>query len=114
MSPCTEVSGVVLEVGSECKKIKVGEEVIVAFAGNAARSEIVVEERQVLRKPKHLSHLEASALFVGYATVKTWFLWLFFQLRTRIQAYHGLIQRGHLQKGETVLITGAAGGMGRY
>ena len=27
-------------------------------------------------------------------------------------AYHGLVHRGNLKKGETVLITGAGGGMG--
>ena len=27
-------------------------------------------------------------------------------------AYHGLIQRGELKKGEVVLVTGAGGGMG--
>ncbi len=68
MSPCTEVSGVVVESGSDCSLFKPGVECIVAFAGNAARTEIVVEESQVLRKPPHLSHLEASAMFVGYAT----------------------------------------------
>ena len=96
MSPGTEISGTILEVGSEASKhFQTGQEVIVAFAGNATRREIVVEQNQVLRKPPHLSHLQASALFVGYAT-----------------AFHGLIQRGHLRKGETVLITGGAGGMG--
>ena len=42
MSPCTEVCGVITEVGNACR-VKPGQEVIVAFAGNAARSEIVVE-----------------------------------------------------------------------
>jgi NADPH2:quinone reductase len=97
MSPGTEVSGEVVEVGSECSTVKPGDQVIVAFAGNALRTEIIVPLKQVLKKPPSLSHQEASAMFVGYAT-----------------AYHGLIQRGHLRNGETVLVTGAAGGMGLF
>lgn len=40
-------------------------------------------------------HAAGAGFHVGYVT-----------------AYHGLVQRGRLQRGETVLITGAAGGMG--
>ncbi len=95
MSPCSELSGVVTEVGPGVTRLRVGDEVLVAFAANACRSVVVADESIVFKKPAALNHLEASALFVGYAT-----------------AYHGLVQRGNLQKGETVLITGAAGGMG--
>jgi len=42
-----------------------------------------------------VSHIHASAVFVGFAT-----------------AYNGLVQRGQLKPGETLLVTGAGGGMG--
>ena len=93
-SPCSEASGVVLQVGSN-SKYRVGDQVLVVFGGNTAREELVIEDKFVFPKPSRLSHHEAAAVFVGYAT-----------------AYHALFQRGKLNKNETVLVTGAAGGMG--
>mmetsp|Transcript_66496 Transcript_66496/g.100200 ORF Transcript_66496/g.100200 Transcript_66496/m.100200 type:complete len:290 (-) Transcript_66496:30-899(-) len=93
--PGTEGSGVITEVGSETKKYKVGDEVLVTMVVGSHAEEIIVYESQCIRKPAGLTHVEASGLSVGFCT-----------------AYHGLIQRGKLTKGETLLVTGAAGGMG--
>jgi len=49
----------------------------------------------VFHLPSLLTLVEGAGFGVGYST-----------------AYHGLITRGNLKKGETVLITGAGGGMG--
>eukprot|EP00008_Paramoeba_atlantica_P012262 CAMPEP_0201475694 /NCGR_PEP_ID=MMETSP0151_2-20130828/1067_1 /ASSEMBLY_ACC=CAM_ASM_000257 /TAXON_ID=200890 /ORGANISM="Paramoeba atlantica, Strain 621/1 / CCAP 1560/9" /LENGTH=339 /DNA_ID=CAMNT_0047855855 /DNA_START=50 /DNA_END=1069 /DNA_ORIENTATION=- len=92
--PCTEGSGVITEVGQSVTKWKVGQEVMFWSQG-AAAEEAIVPENSLLEKPAALSFAEAAGFFVGYST-----------------AHHGLIQRGALKKGETVLITGAGGGMG--
>lgn len=94
-SPCNEGAGVVIETGSDVKDWKKGDEVILTFVGSIAREEVVVESHLLLRKPKRLNFLEAAGIFVGWAT-----------------AWHGLVQRGNLQRGEVLLVTGAAGGMG--
>jgi len=58
-------------------------------------STMVVPEINCIPKPSHFTDAEASGFFAGFTT-----------------AYHGLIQRGKLKKGEVLLVTGAAGGMG--
>lgn len=94
-TPGSEAAGVVVEVGSNVEHIRVGDEVAMAMAGGAMAEEMVVEASVCFPKPCNFSFAEAAAYFVGYCT-----------------AYHGLVQRGHLKKGETLLVTGAGGGMG--
>lgn len=57
--------------------------------------EAILPSWMCIPKPTKLSHEESAAFPVGFFT-----------------AYNGLVQRGHLKEGETVFITGAAGGMG--
>lgn len=75
--------------------VKVGDEAIVTMVVGAHAEEIIVYASQLIPKPPHFSHGEASALTVGFCT-----------------AYHALVQRGNLKAGETLLVTGAGGGMG--
>eukprot|EP01116_Phalansterium_solitarium_P014163 TRINITY_DN31705_c0_g1_i1.p1 TRINITY_DN31705_c0_g1~~TRINITY_DN31705_c0_g1_i1.p1 ORF type:complete len:369 (-),score=80.21 TRINITY_DN31705_c0_g1_i1:105-1130(-) len=90
----SEASGIVTEIGAKVTNVTVGDAVFVMAAG-AFAEELVAPAALCLPKPKSLTHAQASALFVGFMT-----------------AYHGLAQRGQLKAGETVLVTGAAGGMG--
>jgi NADPH:quinone reductase len=93
--PGSEAAGEVVAVGSGVSRFKVGDQVMSrhrlgAFAelGNAA-----AENCDAI--PKSLT-LEEAAVFRGaYST-----------------AYHALLQRGRLQKGDRVLIHGASGGIG--
>jgi NADPH:quinone reductase len=93
--PGSEAAGEVVAIGPDVTRFKTGDRVISrhrlgAFAelGNAA-----VENCDPI--PAGLS-LEEAAVFRGaYST-----------------AYHALLQRGRLQKGDRVLIHGAAGGIG--
>jgi len=85
----------VIEVGSKVSMYKVGDEVMLGLSPNAAAEQIIVNERQVLPKPKVWSHAEAAAFPVGFIT-----------------SYHALVHRGKLAAGEFLLVTGAAGGMG--
>lgn len=99
-----DVSGIVEEVGSECTIFKKGDEVY--YSGNVsqqgANSEFhLVDERIVGRKPSTLSHAEAAALPL-----------------TSITAWEALFDRMKISldpqenKGKSVLIIGAAGGVG--
>lgn len=92
----SECSGVVIEVGQKVKNWKAGDAVIVPMGlGGGLAEEIVVSGAQLMPKPQGLSHTEAAGVGVGFMT-----------------AYHGLVHRGNLKKGEVLLVTGAAGGMG--
>jgi len=85
-----------VETGSAVKRFKIGHRVMGAlprFSGMA--EEVVVEEDWVLPAPAHWEPTHSAALLSGFFT-----------------AYNGLVQRGGLKRGEWVLITGAAGGMG--
>jgi len=93
--PGTEASGVIIEKASNVTKYNIGDEVMISMVVGSHAEEIIAYESQCVRKPRNFTHIEASGLSVGFAT-----------------AYHGLIQRGNLTKGETLLVTGAAGGMG--
>jgi len=93
--PGAEAAGDVIEIGSSVKTVKVGDKVIVAMAQGMLAEQAVVLENQLIPMPRNLSYSEASGFGVGYFT-----------------AYHGLVHRGNLTKGDVLLVTGAAGGMG--
>ena len=97
-----DVSGVVAAVGPGVTDFRPGDEVYYTpeiFGGrpgsyapyHVARQEIVA------RKPENLSHTEAAAVPLAGGT-----------------AWDSLITRGGLRVGETVLIHGAAGGVGHF
>jgi len=74
----------------------VNDDVFVSMGTAAAlASELVVPSAEAMPKPPSFSHAQAASLSVGFLT-----------------AYNGLVQRGRLHRGQTVLITGASGGMG--
>jgi len=68
----------------------------VGFTRDGSHAEYVVIPKKAARpKPKNLSFIEAAC--VG---------------RTYVTAYIGLVEKAQLQEGETVLVTGASGGVG--
>jgi NADPH2:quinone reductase len=90
-----ESSGVIIETGKNIKSFNIGDEVIVsAFTGSFSEELIVVEEKARI-KPHGLSWEQASTYTVAYLT-----------------AYVSLITKGGLKSGETLLVHGAAGGVG--
>lgn len=93
-TPGGETSGVVLAAGEGVEHLPVGTAVTVLGGGLAERN--VVSAASCFPYPiDHLSSAQAAALPVNYGT--TWF---------------ALHDRAQLRAGETVLITGAAGGTG--
>lgn len=89
-----ECSGKIVRVGTGVSTFKVGDEVM-SFA-HASLSQFTNSPiSAVAHKPKKLSLASAATLPAAYAT-----------------AYYALITMGRLQKGETVLIHSATGGVG--
>ena len=92
-------AGVVERVGAEVASVKPGERV--AFSGLGIGSEgsyaeyALIAEAQAVPIPEGLSFVDAAALGMVFPA-----------------AYYGLVTRGALQPGETVLVQGASGGVG--
>jgi NADPH2:quinone reductase len=94
-SPGSEVAGVVKAVGSGVEGVKGGDRVM-AFTGHGGfAEEVVVSPEQLLPMPEDVDFRVAAAFTMTYAT-----------------SYHALKDRAHLQPGETLLVLGAAGGVG--
>jgi len=89
----SECSGIVDAVGSAVTRYKAGDEVI--SMGGGFREQAVCNENIVFPKPKALSFEEAAGIAITYFT-----------------SYHALVQRANIQPGETLLVLGAAGGVG--
>jgi len=94
-TPGGEISGEIIEIGEKVKNFKLGDEVTLGMCPAGLASEMTINEDICFLKPKSLSHAESAASFIGFMT-----------------AYNGLVTRGQLKKGEYLLVTGAAGGMG--
>lgn len=94
-TPGSEVSGVVLEVGKKVTRFKPGDAVMGFTGWGAFAEKIVVSENTCFPKPEALSFEEASGFSMIYGT-----------------SYYALKQRGQLKPGETLLVLGAAGGVG--
>lgn len=93
--PGAECAGVVESVGGDVNSFKVGDRVFTSGVGNAFCQAAIAPSNQLYRFPDTLSFEEAATFKVSYST-----------------SYHALVQRGKLQAGESVLIMGAAGGVG--
>ena len=93
--PGAEAAGVVSEIGSEVTNVKVGDEVIFIGSHGGFCEKATVPAMMVVPKPPHTSFEQAAGIGMTYFT-----------------SYHALKQRAQLQPGETVLVLGAAGGVG--
>ncbi|MBK6854509.1 MAG: NADPH:quinone oxidoreductase family protein [Burkholderiales bacterium] len=93
--PGCEFSGVITAVGSAVTGFQPGDRVA-AFAGQGGfATEVCVPAHLVMPVPAVMSFEDAAAFICTYAT-----------------SHHGLIDRGSLRAGETVLVLGATGGVG--
>ena len=94
-SPGGEIAGEVIEVGEGVEGWSVGDRLIAVPGWGGLREEILIPAITAYRLPESRSFVEGAALLLTYAT-----------------SIHALYDRGRLQAGETVLILGAAGGVG--
>jgi len=93
--PGNEASGIVSAVGSKVSRFAVGDKAIVAPRGGAFAEKCKVHQNAALPLPDELSFEQAAGFAVTYGT-----------------SYHALKQSADLQAGETLLVLGAAGGVG--
>lgn len=93
--PGGEAAGHVVAIGAEVQDIAPGDRVMTSHRPGAFAEIVVAKRGNVVPIPDSMPLDEAAGFRAAFAT-----------------AYHGLVQGGRLQPGETVLIHGAAGGMG--
>ena len=93
--PGNEAAGVVTSVGRNVTRFKPGDRVIGALRGGGFAEKSIVPEIAALAVPEELGFEQAAAYSVAYGT-----------------GYHALKQNARLQAGESVLVLGAAGGVG--
>ncbi len=94
-SPGFEVAGDVSAVGKGVKDFKVGDRVIATMDYGAYREQVIVEDYLAHPFPDAMDYVTAASFPVAYGT-----------------SYVGLLRRSHIDLGETVLVHGAAGGVG--
>jgi len=93
--PGLEVSGIVEEIGVKVTGLAIGQRVMALVPGAGYAEYAKVHFGAVIPLPDHVSFEIGATLPETIYTV-----------------WHNLFQRGNLQKGETVLIHGGAGGIG--
>ncbi len=94
-SPGGEAAGVVSAVGPGVTSVAVGDRVAATVVYGAFCERLVVPELSAVKLPDGVGAEVGSATLLAYATT-----------------YHALVDRAQLQKGETLLVLGAAGGVG--
>jgi NADPH2:quinone reductase len=95
-TPGLEAAGEVIEIGPEVKHLRVGQRAlaVLRFGGGYAE-EIALNADAVVPIPEPMDYVTAAAFPVAYGT-----------------SHFALTHRGHLTAGETLLVLGAAGGVG--
>jgi NADPH2:quinone reductase len=94
-SPGSELAGVVKEVGPDVKNVKPGDKVIAFTTFGAFAEEVKTEAARLLPMPEGMGFDAAASFILTYGTTD-----------------HALRDRAQLKAGETLLVLGAAGGVG--
>ena len=94
-APGSELSGIVKEIGDGVTRVKPGDRVI-AFTGYGAfAEEVLTQESRLVPMPAGMDFPAAASFILTYGT-----------------SDHALRDRAQLKAGETLLVLGAAGGVG--
>jgi len=93
--PCSDLSGVITEVGKAVDGFQVGQRVLASGYVGALCEQVVLDPSAVIHKPENMSDAQGSVFLQSNAT-----------------AYFALVNCGKLKAGETVLVLGAAGATG--
>lgn len=94
-TPGNEVAGVITEVASDVTDFKAGARVLAMAGQGGLAEECVAPSHALIALPGSMSMAAAAGFLVNYGTT-----------------YHALKQRANIQPGETLLVLGAAGGVG--
>ncbi|HLL20360.1 MAG TPA: NADPH:quinone oxidoreductase family protein [Rubrivivax sp.] len=93
--PGAEFAGVIEAVGHDVHHLKVGDKVAAMGATGGFATHAIADAARVLPLPAGFTTTDGAAFAFTYGT-----------------SHHALVDRAQLQAGETVLILGAAGGVG--
>ena len=93
--PGSEYAGVVTALGEGVTHLKVGQSVACLSGTGGFGTHTLAPADKCMPLPPGFSHVDAAAFIMIYAT-----------------SHHALIDRAQLKAGETVLVLGAAGGVG--
>jgi NADPH2:quinone reductase len=94
-SPGAEFAGVIESLGPGVEGFAVGERVVGYARYGAAREKIAADASRLIKTPAGLAAERAAGLIVTYGT-----------------SYYALKDRAQLQRGETLAVLGASGGVG--
>jgi NADPH2:quinone reductase len=94
-APGGEVSGLIAAVGEGVTKFKVGDRVLASTGHGGMAEKLALDENRCTAIPDNMPFDEAAAFILTYGT-----------------SYYALKDRGALKAGETLLVLGAAGGVG--
>jgi NADPH:quinone reductase len=94
-APGSEIAGIVEDVGEGVIGLKTGDRVIGQLAWGGMAEKAAIAEARCFRMPDGMSYEDGAAFIIAFGTT-----------------YYALKQRGNLQKGDTLLVLGAAGGVG--
>ena len=94
-APCAEFAGEVVAVGAEVTRFAPGDRVMGSLRFGAAAQHLVAAVGDCMRLPAAFDFARGAAFIIAYKT-----------------AYVGLVTRGGLRRDETLLVHGAAGGVG--
>jgi NADPH:quinone reductase-like Zn-dependent oxidoreductase len=94
-APGSEIAGEVEAVGEGVEGWSLGDRLIAAVGFGGLVEKLVIPAKAAIPLPAERSFEEGSALLLTYAT-----------------AIHALVDRGRLEAGQTLLVLGAAGGVG--
>jgi NADPH2:quinone reductase len=94
-SPGGEMAGIVKAVGEGVTNVKVGDRVMGNGGNGGMAEELAIEASRLSLIPGDMPFDEASAFIMTYGT-----------------SYYALKERAHLKPGESLLVLGAAGGVG--
>ncbi|HUD32400.1 MAG TPA: NADPH:quinone oxidoreductase family protein [Variovorax sp.] len=93
--PGSEYAGVVSKLGADVRNLQVGQNVACLSGTGGFATHVIASAAQCMPLPAELGHVDAAAFIMTYGT-----------------SWHALMDRGQLKAGETVLVLGAAGGVG--
>jgi NADPH2:quinone reductase len=94
-SPGGEVAGVIKSVGKGVTHLHIGDHVMAGTGWGGFAEEVIATASNVVPIPKEWDLIEAAGSMMTYGT-----------------SYHALMDRAQLRKNESILVLGAAGGVG--
>jgi NADPH2:quinone reductase len=94
-APGAEIAGVVKELGDGVTRCKVGDRVIASVGNGGMQEEVVVDPNRCIPMPEGMAFDVAAGLILTYGT-----------------SHYALKDRAKLKAGETLVVLGAAGGVG--